>query len=140
MNYTYFLNTRSHKSLAFGPGILKDQAVGEPVEFIIQARNDEGQNRKSGRDTFAVTIKTTEGVEVPCEIDDHDDGQYFVKYSVEQECSVNITVLFKDDKDKMVPLRGSPYTASFSASAKSEVNNLLGSVLPKYVTKVIETS
>lgn len=40
----------------------------------------------------------------------------------------------------MVPLRGSPYTASFSASAKSEVNNLLGTVLPKYVTKVIETS
>jgi dynein heavy chain len=43
--YTYFLNTRALKSLAFGPGILKDQAVGEPVEFVIQARNDEGQNR-----------------------------------------------------------------------------------------------
>lgn len=40
----------------------------------------------------------------------------------------------------MVPLRGSPYSASFSAHAKPEVNNLLGSVLPKYVTKVIETS
>lgn len=24
VHYTYFLNTRSHKSLAFGPGILKD--------------------------------------------------------------------------------------------------------------------
>ena len=42
----------------FGPGLLKEQAVGEPVEFIIQARNDEGLNRKSGRDVFQVTIKT----------------------------------------------------------------------------------
>jgi hypothetical protein len=42
VHYTYFLNTRALKSLCFGPGLLKDQAVGEPVEFIIQARNDEG--------------------------------------------------------------------------------------------------
>lgn len=54
-------------------------------------------------------IKTDSGVEVPCEIADHDDGQYFVKYTVENEGTVNITVLFKDDKDKMVPVRGSPY-------------------------------
>jgi len=74
------MNTRALKSLAFGPGLLKDQAVGEPVEFIIQARNDEGQNRKSGRDVFQVTIKTDTGIEIPNEIADHDDGQYFVKY------------------------------------------------------------
>ena len=74
------MNTRALKSLSFGPGLLKDQAVGEPVEFIIQARNDEGQNRKSGRDVFQVTIKTDTGVEIPSEIADHDDGQYFVKY------------------------------------------------------------
>jgi len=80
VGYSYFLNTRSAKSLAFGPGILKEQAVGEPVEFVIQARNDEGQNRRSGRDIFQVNIKTTEGVEVPVEICDRDDGQYFVKY------------------------------------------------------------
>lgn len=80
VHYSYFLNTRSHKSLAFGPGTLKDQAVGEPIEFIIQARNDEGQNRKSGRDIFVVTIMTDNKVEIPCEINDHDDGQYFVKY------------------------------------------------------------
>ena len=40
----------------------------------------------------------------------------------------------------MVPLRGSPYTATFSAASKPEVNNLVGPVLPKYVTKIIETS
>lgn len=140
VSYTYFLNTRALKSLCFGPGLLKDQAINEPVEFIIQARNDEGQNRKSGRDQFQVVIKTDSGVEVPNEIDDHDDGQYFVKYVVDQECSVSIQVLFKDDKEKMVPVRGSPYSASFSASTKADANHLNGPILPKYVTKVIEQS
>lgn len=138
--YTYFLNTRAYKSLAFGPGILKEQAVGEPVEFVIQARNDEGQNRKSGRDIFQVNIKTDAGVEVPCEINDHDDGQYFVKYQVDEECEVNISVLFKDDKDKMVPLRGSPYKSSFSSATAANHNSLTGPLLPKYVTKTIEQS
>ncbi len=83
-------------------------------------------------------IKTDSNQEVPCEIDDHDDGQYFVKYQVDQECSVNIHILFKDDKEKMVPLRGSPYQASFSAATKAEANLLSGTTLPKYVTKSIE--
>jgi dynein heavy chain len=136
--YTYFLNTRALKSLAFGPGLLKDSAVGEPVEFVIQARNDEGQNRKSGRDQFQVTIKSDAGVDVPYELDDHNDGQYFVKYQVDQECTVAITVLFKDDKDKMVPVRGSPYSATFSASTPATANHMSGPTLPKYVTRLIE--
>lgn len=40
----------------------------------------------------------------------------------------------------MVPLRGSPYTASFSADTKPDANSLTGTTLPKYVTKVIEQS
>jgi len=54
--FSYFMNTRAIKSLAFGLGVLKDQAVGEPVEFVIQARNDLGENRKSGLDGFFVKI------------------------------------------------------------------------------------
>ena len=76
------MNTRALKSLAFGPGLLKEQAIGEPVEFVIQARNDNGENLKSGRDGFMVEIKTAdkEKKEIPCEIQDMDNGQYFVKY------------------------------------------------------------
>lgn len=48
----YFMNTRAYKSLAYGPGLLADGAVGCETEFIIQARNDLGENRKSGRDNF----------------------------------------------------------------------------------------
>jgi hypothetical protein len=85
-----------------------------------------------------VNIKTTEGVEIPCEVDDHDDGQYFVKYQVDEECTVNISVLFQDDKQKMVPLRGSPYQASFVSTTPTTHNSLTGPLLPKYITKTIE--
>jgi len=43
--FNYFLNTRANKTLAYGAGLLQDVAVGTPIEFVIQARNDEGQNR-----------------------------------------------------------------------------------------------
>jgi hypothetical protein len=45
-----------------------------------------------------------------------------------------------DDKGKMVPVRGSPYSASFSASSPATANHLTGPTLPKYVTRVIEQS
>ena len=54
--FNYFLNTRALKSLAYGPGLLNDVAINAPVEFIIQARNDLGENRISGRDHFEVKI------------------------------------------------------------------------------------
>lgn len=57
-DFSFFLNTRAHKSLCFGTGLLTDMAIGEPVEFLIQARNDTGANRESGRDHFTVVIKT----------------------------------------------------------------------------------
>jgi hypothetical protein len=96
------MNTRALKSLCYGPGLLKEQACGEPVEFVIQARNDNGENRKSGRDNFFVTIKTSDKKEIPCEIVDNDNGSYFVKYQVDQECEVTIDVTFEDDKKKIV--------------------------------------
>jgi len=56
--FSYFMNTRAHKSLAFGPGLLDGAAIGSPVSFIIQARNDHDENRTSGNDQWIVTIKT----------------------------------------------------------------------------------
>jgi hypothetical protein len=59
-------------------------AVGEDIEFWIQARNDDGENRTSGRDEFSVKIMTEDEVseEIPCEIKDNDDGTYSVVYQV----------------------------------------------------------
>ena len=33
--FSYFMNTRAYKSLAYGPGLLPEGAVGHPTEFII---------------------------------------------------------------------------------------------------------
>ena len=75
------MNTRAYKSLAYGPGLLSEGAIGHPTEFIIQARNDMGENRKSGRDNFQVKIsKVSDNTEVPCTITDKDNGSYSVKY------------------------------------------------------------
>jgi hypothetical protein len=63
-------------------------AVGEDIEFWIQARNDDGENRTSGRDVFSVKIMTEKTheddaqEEIPCEIKDNDDGTYSVVYQV----------------------------------------------------------
>jgi hypothetical protein len=57
-----------------------------------------------------------------------------------EEGTASISVLFKDDKDKMVPLRGSPYTSSFVSTTPVNHNTLTGPLLPKYVTKIIEQS
>ena len=46
--------------------MLQDLSVGEPVQFIIQARNEHEENRTSGRDNFKVAITTRE--EEPKEI------------------------------------------------------------------------
>ena len=50
--YTFFMNTRAVKSLCYGAGLLEDQCPNEPTSFLIQARNDNCENRKSGRDSF----------------------------------------------------------------------------------------
>jgi hypothetical protein len=80
--FSFFQNTRAYKSLCYGPGMAMEGAVGEPTEMVIQARNDNGENRKSGRDTFEVHIRDSKKVEIPCEIVDLDDGSYRVKYCV----------------------------------------------------------
>ena len=43
--FSFFLNTRAFKSLCYGPGIQDGNAVGAQVEFVIQARNDNDENR-----------------------------------------------------------------------------------------------
>ena len=115
--FNFYLNTRALKSLAYGPGLLNEVKPNEPIEFVIVARNDNGENRNSGRDTFEVKITQCvqggadgdEIREIPNEIIDNDTGFYNVKYQVEDECTVNIEIKFLNDKEQMVPIRGSPF-------------------------------
>lgn len=135
------MNTRAYKSLAYGPGLLFEGAVAHETEFIIQARNDLGENRRSGRDKFQVKITAVtpnESKDVPCIVHDKDDGQYVVKYMVEEEAECKIDILFEDDKGKWVPLRGCPYRSAFTAKSSANVNNLTGPAMGKYIATELE--
>lgn len=141
--FTYFLNTRAKNSLAYGAGLLKGLCPGEPTTFRIVARNDNNENRASGRDVFTVKIKKTIPVaadnedpdakatvlEIPCAIIDNDNGGYECKYKVEEKGDVEIHIHFQDDKDNMVPIRGSPYIANFAAGAKPSDNLMTGPIM-----------
>lgn len=169
--FQYFLNTRAANSLAYGPGLLPDVAPGTPVEFLIQARNEENKNRTSGKDHFEVRIRKVrdrvqEVVEeepaedeepeedeegnpivkekvqvravsaddkIECELIDTDQGFYKCKYTMPDEGKVRVEILFEDDKQKMVHVRGSPYHASFTASAKASENTMTGGALERHV-------
>ena len=171
-NFQYFLNTRAKKSLCYGPGLLSGVCPGHPTEFTIQARNDENENRTSGRDTFEVKVvrrvpievekkpAPVEGeeqpaqeeapeeeveakpkfkeVEIPCEVHDTDDGKYNVTYTSEDVGEVFVYVNFLDENGKLVPVRGSPYKASFVEGAKKEDNLLGGGCMDKYIKKDLE--
>jgi len=52
--YNYYLNTRADKSLCYGPGLNGDNKTSVETMFVIQSRNENGQNRKSGMDDMRV--------------------------------------------------------------------------------------
>jgi dynein heavy chain len=138
--FNFFMNTREYKCLAYGPGLLEGGACGAPTEFIIQARNDNDENRKSGRDHFEVKITTVgEGPkQIESELVDNDDGTYTVTYQVDEPSEVKIDITFENEKQKMVPIRGSPYSASFNEKTSSNHNQLLGPAMAKYISSSLE--
>jgi len=76
--------------------------------------------------------------EIPCEVVDLDNGQYNCKYEVDDECEVEVHINFEDDKGKMVPIRGSPYVASFSPRAKASDNVMTGGAMDRQIKKELE--
>ena len=140
VEFSFFLDTKADKSLCYGPGLLSDCAINEPVEFIIQARNENEENRTSGRDNFQVQIKTVEEEpkEIPNEIEDRNDGKYYVKYQLDREVEVDIKVAYQNNKGQWQNVRGSPYRASFNAASQPAVNSLTGQAMVKNAQKKIE--
>lgn len=63
VSYTYFLNSKAEKSLMFGPGLLRENAIKTETMFYIQARNVNNQNRESGADDFIISITRPDMVE-----------------------------------------------------------------------------
>ena len=139
-NFNFFLDTKAEKSLCYGPGLMMDSCPNEPVEFLIQARNESEENRTSGRDHFQVTVtpKNCDPFDIPVTIEDADDGKYYVKYQVDQECEVDVRIEYKDNKGNWKKVRGSPYGATFVAGAQPNVNTLMGPAMVKNAQKKIE--
>lgn len=149
VNFNYFLNTRAIKSLAYGPGCMAQEvSSGNEVEFTIQARNDLGENRTSGRDVFEVNVcqykeseedgKRGEKIEIESKIEDMDNGKYIIRYTAQEETDVHINVDFLNDKGVMVPLRGSPYKAKMKPGFKATDGVMIGEALKKYISTEIK--
>jgi len=159
--FSFFKNTRAIKSLAYGPGISEKCMVGNEAEFIIQARNEDGENRTSGRDTFDAKafyvekkeVKTevigeefpridiVEEIveEIPCEIVDKDDGSYLVKYTAKKAGRVKIEVKFKNEKGVMEIIRGSPFYTVFTEEGLTPAHNKLdGPMIMENIHKTLE--
>lgn len=148
-NFNYFLNTRAVKSLAYGPGCMPQEvSPGNEVEFTIQARNDLGENRTSGRDVFEVNVcqfkppaeegAKPERVEIEATIQDLDNGKYICKYVAPEEGEVEIKILFQDDKGNMVPLRGTPYKGFMKGGFKENDGKMVGEAMKKYISSEIK--
>jgi hypothetical protein len=54
-----------------------------------------------------------------------------------EEGKVRIEILFEDDKQNMVHIRGSPFKASFTNSAKPSENTMTGGALERHVKNEI---
>jgi hypothetical protein len=79
-NFSFYIDTMCSKSCVYGPGIHFEQNAEEETTFIINARDEEGNNRTSGRDDWRVQIlDTSTNEEIPVEIIDNEDGTYIVK-------------------------------------------------------------
>ena len=137
------------KSLAYGPGCtFQEVSPGAEVEFTIQARNDNGENRTSGRDVFEVSVymlkeSAEEGgrpekVGVESTIQDCDNGKYICRYIAPDEGECEIRILFQDDKGNMVPLRGSPYKSKMIPGFKENDGKMVGEALKKYIATEIK--
>ncbi|CAE8644450.1 unnamed protein product [Polarella glacialis] len=145
-NYSFFLNSIAEKSLCFGPGVLQEQQAGVETRFFIQARNQNGENRKSGRDEFLVTVQqrvqNADGKEVlrdlPFELLDLNNGKSEVTYMAD-ECELVIHVKLIDENRKPRPIRGSPYKPTFSKMAKNRANEHSGPLVTAWIASTLKS-
>ncbi|CAE7831418.1 ODA11 [Symbiodinium sp. CCMP2592] len=145
-HYTYFLNSIAEKSLCFGPGVLQEQQANMETRFMIQARNQLGENRKSGRDEFMVTVQqkvlNSEGKEVfrdVCfELNDLNDGKTEVKYMAD-EGELVIHVKLMDENNKPRPIRGSPFRPTLTKMARNRANEYSGPVVTAWLSSTLKS-
>lgn len=134
--YTFFSVTSAPHCIMYGPGLISGCVVAEEVSFMIQARDDSGNNRSSGCDEFLVNITMKEeGMDDPIRIagilvEDLDNGKYLVTYIAKYAGSYTIHVDFMGTfGGKAGTLRGSGVEIVFSTNAPRENNRMSGDLV-----------
>ena len=131
-NFSFFSVTDCAQTLAFGPGLLKGNLVGNLTTFIIQAKDVRGNNRVCGMDEFQVEIRKLDN-EVECiipVINDCLDGSYHVEFMYSSEGNYQVDVKFLGTfAGKAGPIRGSSFMTSATANADVKANSMDGPLL-----------
>lgn len=135
--FTFFPVTNGSNCIMYGPGLLSGCAIKEQVSFMIQARDDYGNNRTTGGDGFNVLItmlgggEDGENVRVPGVIlDDYNNGRYLATYVAKYSGKYEIKVDFLGTYGgKAGPLRGSGKVIEFSEKAPRENNQMSGDLV-----------
>ncbi len=145
--FTYFPVTNYRHCVMYGPGLLSGCCIHEEVSFIIQAKDDIGQNRTTGGDEFSVIITMIgagpEGEDVRLSgviIDDLQNGRYTVSYKAKFTGKYCIRVDFLGTfGGKAGELRGSGVIAEFVAKAPKENNQMGGQLVINSLKADIES-
>ena len=135
--FSYFSVTNAATCIMYGPGILDGCAIGEEVSFVIQARDDNSNNRTTGGDEFAVSITMREDGEdsepirvAGILVEDLRNGKYLVTYIAKYEGRYKVNVDFMGTfGGKAGPLRGSGLEIQFSLTAPRENNMMSGDLV-----------
>ncbi|GMH98843.1 hypothetical protein TrLO_g14194 [Triparma laevis f. longispina] len=135
--FELFAVTDATKCLMYGPGILSGCAVNEETMFIIQARDENNNNRTSGGDEFVVTVSHLGGGEEGEDISihgihvqDQDDGTYVVMYTAPNPGEYEVQVEFKGTFGGAEgPVRGSGCVILFEEFVSRDNNTMAGKLV-----------
>jgi len=144
--FSYFSVTNANTCIMYGPGILNGCAIAEEVSFVVQARDDFGNNRTTGGDEFAVTITMRDDAEdsEPIRVagiltEDLHNGKYLITYIAKYEGKYTVHVDFMGTfGGKAGPLRGSGLEITFSKTAPRENNMMSGDLVIKNLREDIK--
>lgn len=135
-SFTYFVDTKCEKSCAYGPGLHHEQNAEEETVFIINARDEDNNNRTSGRDDWNVKIWNKETRdEIEYKIVDNDNGTYNVTYQVESPQTVLVDITIVDSQGETKRINGCPYSVEFKPATPETkgLNSLDGQIIINYI-------
>jgi dynein heavy chain len=139
--YEFFAVSDCARCLAFGPGVLEGQAVGDTTMFVIQARDTENQPRTSGGDKFNIHIKSfaEEGKSLTPLIEDMENGQYIVTYQAPVAGEYEVAIEFEGTFGGVGgPIRGSPFLVNFSDNVSRDNNMMTGKLVSDKIREDIK--